>query len=532
MMGRAFLALVLLPAAAILLSGCPLLSERECGDKCYDGIFYYGGDYVPLQGCIYDERPCETGRCDEYGHYCATPTPTPFTCENSYPACNGPCGNGTCRQPEHSEACACCGDGEIDQLAGEECETNADCPFMGTYGMQCINCECEEIYPTPVPTPTCGDNRTEGWEECENSTECSIGYYCYQCRCIVEEGPFPTPPREPTLPPATATPTPTPTPTPSLRNCGNGQTDYGEQCDVGAKFLNGRWYPAARDTCPSGKSCSSCVCIDREVTPRCGDCYISDAAHGGSEECDMGGTAYCHNNIADTCQSPLHCFNCRCAGAASPTPTEGWCGDGTVQAGEECERDSDCPLALYCIYCRCTQAPAQTPTPSEGYCGDGVRQGNEECEYDYQCPYGYACRSCACVLSGQPSPTPTPHEAYCGDGNCDNNEKMLYTEQGSGYQCTITSCARDCPSYPTSIVNCQRDCGTYCSGWGSVQSNVASCDYPFYLRCTPPQNACCYDCIYKKYAEMGGCCCGHHYSGTGPLNGCDTGTLCPQHKPA
>ncbi len=102
--------------------------------------------------------------------------------------------------------------------------------------------------------------------------------------------------------------------------CGDGKTEQTEECDIG-----GVKTAIFRDTCPDGKTCIDCQCSSRPISPRCGDGYISDSAHGGDEECDVGGSRYAPDDdkdgipdsYSDPCPQPKECLNCKCE---IPTP--------------------------------------------------------------------------------------------------------------------------------------------------------------------------------------------------------------------
>jgi len=97
------------------------------------------------------------------------------------------------------------------------------------------------------------------------------------------------------------------------------------------------------------------------------------------------------------------------------------CGDGTVDATEECDYAAEptgCPIDQECdTSCACN------PRPPE--CGDGTVDATEECDYNAEppgCPANEEC-SDTCVCSAT---------AACGDGNLDIGEECDYNADPTG----------------------------------------------------------------------------------------------------
>ncbi|RLG70937.1 MAG: hypothetical protein DRO11_05360, partial [Methanobacteriota archaeon] len=194
----------------------------------------------------------------------------------------------------------CCGNGKIDDTIGEECDRQAT-PVGCEMGEVCVNCKC--VKTTAKVTPVCGDGYItgppDGKEECDpkaKPTGCKPDEECVACKCKKkEEAPpspppvTPTPPEAP-IPPQEGPPEESPTEEPV---CGDGHISKREECD-----------PTADPTgCPPEKVCNNnCECVPRpQVTPRCGDGYISKP----KEECDPKAKP-------TGCKPDEECVACKC----------------------------------------------------------------------------------------------------------------------------------------------------------------------------------------------------------------------------
>jgi len=467
----------------------------------------------------------------------------------------------------------------------EECEVGIACPKANEW-CDVRNCLCEEII-TPNRT-WCGDaaiqrpNDDGIWEQCEVGIKCPPGETCRlrDCKCIPGDD---IPPEDGEQPPEDGPQPPegyhfecfqgmcthgegegenecisnddcrhyecegdacTEVMAPgedSCRtdedcfeesDCGNGEIDSGEECDIGGGMkADGSYYGAAKDTCGTGERCSECECIQGIIPPECGDGYISDPPHGATEECDVGG-----NNgvplLPDTCPPPLMCILCHCQteedlpgekhlecvggycqlvqGAGESTchfnaqcrhyacegtecvekMTPGYdecysdrdcggvseCGDGEIDWDEECEHDLDCPVGYDCIDCECVESGRD-----EGYCGDGIIDYQwEDCEYDQDCPFypDEYCIGCQCVESGR-------DEGYCGDGIVQEEWEQCEYDQdcGEGMWCIDCYCY-EVPAYcGDGILDPGEECEYDYDCDGGVCSQGCTCVYPPSLNC-------------------------------------------------
>jgi len=326
---------------------------------------------------------------------------------------------------------------KVPQPGIDECQTDADC-FQGRH-LGCMG-------------PYCTSLIGEGEDECQTDDDCThLACEDQACVKVYEPG------EDECAIDADCQAT-----------CGNGQTEFGEQCDTGGgEKADGSYYPAARDTCPDGGSCGSdCQCTDRPVTPRCGDGYISDLAHGGTEECDLGGK-YNSPVLPDSCPSPKTCANCKCIQTV--------CGNGVCEEGESWE---DCPLDCFthgeCVEGACTQVSglgtSECSTDSEcrhsvcnsqWQCVEMMVPGIDECQTSADCvpeETHKVCQGSKCVeVAGAgvdmcvydyecqeyvPTPTEAPTEGWCGDGILDPmfEECEQSTDCPEGYACISCTC--------------------------------------------------------------------------------------------
>jgi hypothetical protein len=83
-----------------------------------------------------------------------------------------------------------------------------------------------------------------------------------------------------------------------------------------------------------------------------------------------------------------------CAPSSDAPPTSvssAACGNGIVEAGEQC--DQNCSVGFFCSSCQCV--PRQAP-PSQPVCGNGIVEAGEQC--DGRCATGnQTCSGCQCV---------------------------------------------------------------------------------------------------------------------------------------
>ena len=110
--------------------------------------------------------------------------------------------------------------------------------------------------------------------------------------------------------------------------CGDGIVEGSEECDDGNNV--------------SGDGCSSTCTVE----PVCGDGVIE-----GNEQCDDGGTCAGGSNSTLPCETNSDCPGGSCQlpgsmvagdGCGVTCREESWCGDGVIDAGEQCDDGGRC----------------------------------------------------------------------------------------------------------------------------------------------------------------------------------------------
>lgn len=309
--------------------------------------------------------------------------------------------------------------------AGVACTgTRKECADFGDYFCGQHNLECDMS--TEIPCIVCSE--TSAQPEPELTIEQEVPRQSSSSRASI-----PMPARVNTL-------------------CGNGVLDAGEQCGE----------PGF--SCPAGQLCnqSSCMCMggslcgngEIDAGEQCGEpglaCGAGQACN--REICMCSGGGLCGNgeaNPGEQCGEPgLSCgagtkcdtFRCLCSGKEEVIPPQ--CGNGAVDAVEECDDGNElsgdgCSAA--CLL-------------ESGRCGDGVLQKmlGEQCEpslHSSALPFG--CSDLCRFVS-----------PACGDSVVDPGE-----------QCDLGSENADTPNSP-----CRTDCGARRCGDGILDYYSESCD--------------------------------------------------------
>ncbi|MBQ9816314.1 MAG: DUF4215 domain-containing protein [Proteobacteria bacterium] len=250
---------------------------------------------------------------------------------------------------------AYCGDGKVDPEY-EACDLGT-ANNTGEYGGCKRNC---------TKAPYCGDGKVNG--DASNPEECDKG-------ALNEDGKYNGCSKSCT------------------RNayCGDGNvdSDAGEACDNGTDAsgasLNVGGYGGCKANCQRGPYCGDGKLNGTEEHPEVCDKgeQNADGLYGGcSKSCTLN--SYCGDGIVDT-EAGEVCDLGKDENGKSLNTGEyggcaknckarsGYCGDGKVQASEQCDNGEANQNGLYGgCQLDCTYGP---------YCGDGIVNGEEQCDY-------------------------------------------------------------------------------------------------------------------------------------------------------
>lgn len=200
------------------------------------------------------------------------------------------------------------------------------------------------------------------------------------------------------------------------------------ECSLGSDCSNKCYWP---ETAYCNRS-YQCVCMnvsEQQQDPTWNPC--TDNSARCTPTCNPG---------SDSAECSARCTSCNnlyyVRIACEPGPI---CGDGTKDAGEECDdggNNGKICTPTYgnsCTYC---SSSCDTVTVRGDYCGDGKLNTGEECEpVNSPCTKdtkpGVCSSSCACVIN-----------PYCGDGELTEGEQCEnYTDKlPSGAPCTWDQC--------------------------------------------------------------------------------------------
>ena len=309
--------------------------DSDIGEKCDDGNRLSG------DGCASN---CQT----EKGYLCTT--------SDGKSVCTRTCGNGTL-EIEAGEACddgnSTSGDG-----CSESCvvEPGWVCPDAGNH---CIAKACGDGI--QVSSEECDDGNTADGDGCSYRCKIEKGWLCTSDGC--EEG-----------------------------RCGDGIVQKGEECD---NDIVASGAPAGGDGCSAKcriETDFECTAAGGPCLPvACGDGSISHSdGFISSEQCDLG-TDASGNSLNDGtkgCASDctiVKGFHCNETGRSC---TPGICGDGVVDAGEDCDDMNHLPADGCSPDCRFETGIECENGVCKPICGDGVTMWMLDAAIAEQCDDG------------------------------------------------------------------------------------------------------------------------------------------------
>jgi cysteine-rich repeat protein len=304
-----------------------------------------------------------------------------------------------------------CGNGVIDPL--EECD---DGPLNGTYGYCSASCSYEDAF-------VCGDDSLAGGEACDcGASGDGLGADFGGSACGVANGEYQNSPNDSCAWDCSG----------PADYCGDGIVTNGEQCDGDRDLYDGKLcYGGDEDgfPCSSDDDCSEGggVCGAGAAYEACPESTICIAGTAGKlgkpcgEDVDCGTDGVCSDFVSPTtrtrtCQDdwtePSSCQWTTRSWATLGCYGLGSCGDGVLDAGEQCDDGNDNPSDDCTNVC------------SVNICGDGfVNEGVELCDEGgnngllCDAPYGSSCNYCSLdcrVLYSS--------GAFCGDGSANGPE--------------------------------------------------------------------------------------------------------------
>jgi fibro-slime domain-containing protein len=428
----------------------------QCVSNCGDGI-------------VTADEACDLGSAGNTGNYqtCNADCTLTARCgDGEVDAADGElCDNGINTSTRFVDGSDCapgcvlppsCGDGNIDGQFLEQCDDGEDNVSPGTYGACGTNCQLG---------PRCGDGVEQAGqgEQCDDGAENGSGGSPCLGNCVLR--------------------------------CGNGVVDQGEQCDEGFASNTGD-YAGCESNCTFAPRCGDAV-VDASAGETCDDglndgsygtcapgcvagpfCGDGDIDVGGGEICDDGASNVVSGYAASVCTtqcrpapfcgdqavntefsevcddgvndgSPGSCAaNCKSA-VALPS-----CGDGALDAGEECDHGSanGSPGDACDVRCRnacgngfvnvteqCddgvndgTYGGCKPNCTFAAFCGDGTTSGPEACDDGTSnVPAAGAYGAGVCTQSCSNAPR-------CGDGRVD----AAFDEECDGGSGCTASCNR------------------------------------------------------------------------------------------
>jgi fibro-slime domain-containing protein len=396
------------------------------------------------------------------------------------------CGNGVREQGEE------CDDGNTKK--GDGC--SASCQLESGYfcppGAACVKLKCGDGNRTP--DEACDDGNTKNGDGCSSKCVVETGWLCGTtgCKAICGDGVILGAEEcddgnnasgdgcsaACKVEPFYQCTTDNPSVCTSSIVCGNGILEPGEVCDPGI---------SGEEACysPTENVALACKAFDTGLVspPVCNNGVVEYM-----EECD-GNVTGCTNCTVDPG------YVCPAAGVCFKLPV---CGDGLLQAGEQC--DLGLVSGPGCAACQIQNGYFCSGQPSvcvASVCGDGIRAPNEECDDGGKVP-GDGCSATCTVESGWACPPTSDCLPVCGDG-------------------IVTKPNEECdPTTPntTACTNCKLNAGYTCGTDGLGPCKATVCGNGAAI--TDPINSAAYITKAKAAAEPGeGCDDGNTVAGDG-----------------
>jgi len=393
-----------------------------------------------------------------------------------------------------------CGDGTVQQPNGVD--VNESCDGSNINGKRCSNfdsytggtlvCRGDCIFDysgcTGAPSARCGDGvANQLSEECDgvdlNGNSCnSLGYIRGILRCTSDCNLNKTN--------CVASPDP---------HCGDGAVQkpnsagFSEQCD--GTNLDSKICSDLDDYVGGALSCRGDCTFDYSrctgVAARCGDSVINQL----SEECDaidLGGETCQSQGYASgslTCTSSCKLDKTGCVSIIN------FCGDRIVESGEQCDGSlgnvtcDDFGFTSGSISCtnKCTYNTSRCTGPTGGYCGDGFVAVGEQCDGSVglvNCRnFGLidgALRCTGCLYNTTGCVTP-PKKGYCGDGSVQLPNGAGFNELCDGTNLNGKQCTTLGMGFTSGTLNCANDCtfdysGCNRCGDGIINQLSEECD--------------------------------------------------------
>lgn len=228
-------------------------------------------------------------------------------------------------------------------------------------------------------------------------------------------------------------------------DCGNGIREGAEECDgsdLGGQTCQTRGYVSGTLSCNA-----SCSIVENCKNEICGNGIIEPS---NGEQCDsenLGGLIC--TNFDAFIGGNLRCVNCIYNTDECTPPPVTYCGDGTIDSGEQCD-DGNSNNGDGCSnICKIEDIYKIGEEKVIRYCGDGQKESGEECD-DGNTNSGDGCSN-ICTIEKDGS--------YCGDGKKDAGEECDDGNSKSGDGCSnICKLEKELPRCGNGIIEPGEQC--------------------------------------------------------------------------